>query len=66
MRILKQVQGSVLWLVAEAQAVERNLKNEAAARGVSAERLVFAQRMPLPEHQARLQLADLFLDTLAL
>ena len=64
MRILKQVHGSVLWLVAEGPIVERNLKNEAAARGVSGERLIFAQRVPLPEHQARLQLADLFLDTL--
>ena len=64
MRILKQVHGSVLWLVAEGPTVERNLKNEAAARGVSGERLIFAQRIPLPEHQARLQLADLFLDTL--
>ena len=64
MRILKQVPGSVLWLVAEGPTIERNLKNEAAARGVSGERLIFAQRMPLPEHQARLQLAGLFLDTL--
>ena len=64
MRILKQVDGSVLWLVAESPTVERNLRNEAAARGVNAERLIFASRMPLPEHQARLRLADLFLDTL--
>ena len=34
------------------------------ARGVSAERLVFAKRMPLPEHLARHRCADLFLDTL--
>jgi predicted O-linked N-acetylglucosamine transferase (SPINDLY family) len=64
MRILKQVPGSVLWLVAEGPTVERNLRNEAAVRGVSGERLIFAQRMPLAEHQARLQLAGLFLDTL--
>ena len=64
MRILKQVHGSVLWLVAEGPTSERNLRSEAAARGVSGERLIFAQRMPLAEHQARLQLAGLFLDTL--
>jgi protein O-GlcNAc transferase len=64
MRILKQVPGSVLWLVAEGATSERNLKSEAAERGVGGERLIFAQRMPLAEHQARLQLADLFLDTL--
>lgn len=64
MRILKQVPGSVLWLVAEGPTVEHNLRNEAAARGVSGERLIFAQRMPFAEHQTRLQLAGLFLDTL--
>ena len=64
MRILKRVHGSVLWLVAEGPTSERNLRSEAAARGVSGERLIFAQRVPLAEHQARLQLAGLFLDTL--
>jgi protein O-GlcNAc transferase len=64
MRILKHVHGSVLWLVAGGPIIERNLKNEAAARGVSEDRLIFAQPLPLPEHQARVQLADLFLDTL--
>ena len=64
MRILKQVDGSVLWLVGGSPAMERNLRSEVAARGVEAGRLVFAQRLPLPEYQARLRLADLFLDTL--
>ncbi len=64
MHILKQVDGSVLWLFAGGPIVERNLRREAIARGVNAERLIFAPRMPLPEHQARLRLADLFLDTL--
>jgi len=41
-----------------------NLRKEAAARGVSPDRLIFARRMPSPEHLARQQLADLFLDTL--
>jgi predicted O-linked N-acetylglucosamine transferase (SPINDLY family) len=64
MRILNQVDGSVLWLVAQSPTVERNLRNEAVARGVNAERLIFAPLMSLPEHQARLRLADVFLDTL--
>ena len=63
MRILKRVDGSVLWLAAESLLVQQNLTAEAAARGVNAERLIFAPRIPLPEHQARLRLADLFLDT---
>jgi protein O-GlcNAc transferase len=63
-RILKQVDGSVLWLLDDNASASRNLRAEAVARGVSADRLVFAERMPLPEHLARHQLADLFLDTL--
>lgn len=63
MRILKQVDGSVLWLFAGSPIIEDNLRSEAAARGVDGERLRFAPFMPLPEHQARLRLADLFLDT---
>jgi predicted O-linked N-acetylglucosamine transferase (SPINDLY family) len=64
MRILRQVPGSVLWLLAERDSVERNLRQEAQARGVDAARLVFAQRLPLPEYLARYRAADLFLDTL--
>ena len=64
MRILKKVEGSILWLLEVNTSAESNLKKEAVARGVSSERLVFAKRMPLPEHLARHNLADLFLDTL--
>ena len=64
MQILKQVEGSVLWLLEGASAASNNLKKEASARGISSERLIFAKRMPLPEHLARHKLADLFLDTL--
>ena len=64
MRILMQVDDSVLWIVASGAAFERNLKAEAAAKGVNPERLIFAPRVPLPEHQARVRMADLFLDTL--
>jgi len=63
-RILKQVDGSVLWLLDDNASAARNLRAEAVARGVSPDRLVFAERMPLPEHLARHKLADLFLDTL--
>ena len=63
-RILKQVEGSVLWLSEDNASAANNLKKEAVARGVSSERLVFAKRMPPPEHLARHKLADLFLDTL--
>ena len=46
-------------------AAMQNLAREAEARGVDADRLVFAAFRKAPEqHLARLQLADLFLDTL--
>ena len=64
MRLLKEIDGSVLWLFAPNSAMEHNLKKEAAERRVGAERLIFAPFMPLPEHQVRQRLADLFLDTL--
>jgi predicted O-linked N-acetylglucosamine transferase (SPINDLY family) len=45
-------------------AAMNNLRKEAAARGVDAARLIFANSMPQPDHLARHRLADLFLDTL--
>jgi predicted O-linked N-acetylglucosamine transferase (SPINDLY family) len=63
MHILGKVEGSVLWLLEDSAIAVANLRNEALLRGISSERLVFAKRMQLPEHLARHQLADLFLDT---
>ncbi len=63
MRLLLQLPRSVLW-VRGGEAVTDNLRREAAARGVSPERLVFARREPDPAvHLGRQRLADLFLDT---
>jgi predicted O-linked N-acetylglucosamine transferase (SPINDLY family) len=63
-RLLRQVEGSVLWLVEDNADAARNLRQEAQRRGVSSDRLVFAPRVKLEEYLARLRLADLFLDTL--
>ena len=63
MRILTRVERSVLWLVADNGSVEKNLRKEAAARGVDPARLIYAPRMPYADHLARLSAADLFLDT---
>jgi len=62
-RLLTEVPDSVLWLLQSTSAAEHNLRREAQARGVAAERIVFAPRRPLAEHLGRLQLADLALDT---
>lgn len=65
MRLLHDVEGSVLWLPEGGEILTRNLLREAAERGISPERLVFAPRVPaLADHLARYRLADLFLDTL--
>jgi predicted O-linked N-acetylglucosamine transferase (SPINDLY family) len=64
MRLLKDVNGSVLWLLENNPEATRNLRREAEARGVDGGRLIFAPHMKLTEHLARHRLADLFLDTL--
>ena len=62
LRLLMEVPGSVLWLLAGEDA-RANLRREAEATGVAPDRLIFAPHRPLPEHLARMALADLFLDT---
>jgi protein O-GlcNAc transferase len=64
MRLLGAVPGSVLWLLDDNPWEKENLAREAAARGVAPERIVFAPKLPPPDHLARHRLADLFLDTL--
>jgi protein O-GlcNAc transferase len=63
-RLLQSVPASVLWLVADHETTQANLRREAEARGVAPEKLIFARRLPYEDHLARLPLADLFLDTL--
>lgn len=62
-RLLKAVPGSVMWLLASNPGAEANLKREAEARGVAADRIVMAPLVRPEEHLARMQCADLFLDT---
>jgi len=64
MRGLRQVDGSVLWLLAGGATAEGNLRREAELRDVAPDRIIFAERQPLSRHLARLRLADLVLDTL--
>ena len=65
MKILSQVDKSVLWLPAGKSTVINNLKKEAKKNNINENRLIFAPILPLKEdHMRRIQLADLFLDTL--
>jgi predicted O-linked N-acetylglucosamine transferase (SPINDLY family) len=62
MQILRRVPGSVLWLLADNPWAQHNLQREARARGIDADRLVFAGRALPPDYLARYAVADLFLD----
>jgi predicted O-linked N-acetylglucosamine transferase (SPINDLY family) len=62
--LLDAVPNSVLWLRGGNATMEENLRGRARSRGVAADRIMFAAFAPrMDEHLARLQLADLFLDT---
>ena len=63
MRCMKAVEGSVLWLLKSTDIFEANIKREAARRGISEERIIFASPVSHEKHLERHKHADLFLDT---
>ena len=63
MRVLGQVPGSVLWLLADNEWCKANMLARAARHGIATERLIFAPRVAPAEYLARFALADLVLDT---
>jgi protein O-GlcNAc transferase len=65
MRLLRQIDGSVVWIQEGDPIAARNLRAEAERRGIAADRIVLAPKVPTYEdYLARFRLADLFLDTL--
>jgi protein O-GlcNAc transferase len=65
MRLLHEIEGSVLWLRDYGAMSSQNLRAQAQRRGIAPERLIFAPRAALAaDHLARQRRADLFLDTL--
>ena len=60
--ILQQVKDSVLWLLDMPETMKSSLYRYADSMGLDPGRLVFAPRLPLSDHLARLLCADLFLD----
>ncbi len=62
-RVLADAPRTVLWMLAWNPHAKENLLRELAARGVAPERVVFANKLDLSSHIARLRAADLFLDT---
>ncbi len=63
LRLLQRIPGSVLWLIDDNVVGTRNLRQVAEQAGVDPQRLVFMPRVAHPEFCARLQLADVYLDT---
>jgi protein O-GlcNAc transferase len=63
MTILARVPEGVLWLLSTTRLAEENLRGQAESHGISPNRLIFAEKLPKPDHLARLRLADLALDT---
>jgi predicted O-linked N-acetylglucosamine transferase (SPINDLY family) len=64
LEILREVPGSVLWLLAPGpEDTIKRLGDYAEARGVDRSRLVIAPKIANPYHLARYPLADLFLDS---
>jgi predicted O-linked N-acetylglucosamine transferase (SPINDLY family) len=64
LRLLKEIEGSVLWLSVAKPEARTNLLAEAARQAIAAERIVFARFInERSQHLARVGLADLYLDT---
>jgi protein O-GlcNAc transferase len=64
LNLLAAREDSVLWLIKTNATAQANFRREIERRGIASERLIFAPTMPLPDHLARMTLADLYLDTL--
>ncbi len=62
-KILSRTPGSVLWLLEPDASARTALLEKAGRCGIAGNRLVFAPHVAQREHIARLQLADLALDT---
>jgi len=63
LNLLQRIPGSVLWLVAPHSLAKNNLWREAERQGIHRSRVIFAPYATREHYLARLQLADLFLDT---
>lgn len=62
MELLRAKPDSVLWLLEDNRWATEALRGRVRDAGISAERVIFAPRIAMPKHLARLRLADLALD----
>ncbi len=63
MQILRQVPGSVLWLMGSQAETNERLKQHAAAAGIAPDRVIFTGWAANADHVARYRLPDVILDT---
>jgi predicted O-linked N-acetylglucosamine transferase (SPINDLY family) len=63
-KIISKVKNSVLWLYVQNEQTMKNLKKEMSKNFLSEDRIIFAKKMDLELHLARLRFTDLCLDTL--
>jgi len=61
--ILRRAENAVLWLMLDGDVPRTNFLKAMAVRNVSADRIIFAPKTAYPAHIARLQAADIGLDT---
>ena len=64
LKVLGSVSGSVLWLLSGPGESDARVRLAAHDGGIDPSRLVFMDKLPHAEYMARLQRADLFLDTI--
>jgi len=61
--ILDKVKNSVLWLLEDNKDASENLLKFSKSKNFDIKRIIFAKKLPNDQHLARLQLANLSLDT---
>jgi len=61
--LLQRLPQAVLWLLEWNSQVRSNIVQQAARRGIDPARIVWAPKLQPAAHMARLQQADLFIDT---
>lgn len=63
MKILRTVEASSLWLLATNEMAKKNLRRYAALEGITANRIIFGNHLPVEQHLNRIRYGDVFLDT---
>lgn len=61
--ILRRIPNSVLWLYADREEVENNLREAGHNAGIDSQRIFFSRKVLHEEHLSRYRCVDVFLDT---